>query len=202
MNWFRRLCGVTPRKIVFKNKEFKKYLADVASCSTFRTTHQYVQHGNTSVLLHSIAVAYYSYYLSWYFHLNFRERELVRGALLHDYFLYDWHNSGEGHTFHAFTHARDAFVNAQKEFELSRIEREVIKKHMFPLTPVPPLCREGLMVCLVDKAVPCTKPLNKIHTLCSEKSFCPRCLSLSLWMIFRLTVDHAPITPHLTLNWK
>ena len=87
MNWFRRLCGVTPRKIVFKNKEFKKYLADVASCSTFRTTHQYVQHGNTSVLLHSIAVAYYSYYLSWYFHLNFRERELVRGALLHDYFL-------------------------------------------------------------------------------------------------------------------
>ena len=40
---------------------------------------------------------------------------------------------------------------AQKEFELSRIEREVIKKHMFPLTPVPPLCREGLMVCLVDK---------------------------------------------------
>ena len=151
LNWFRRLCGVTPRKIVFKNKEFKKYLADVASCSTFRTTHQYVQHGNTSVLLHSIAVAYYSYYLSWYFHLNFRERELVRGALLHDYFLYDWHNSGEGHTFHAFTHARDAFVNAQKEFELSRIEREVIKKHMFPLTPVPPLCREGLMGCLVDK---------------------------------------------------
>ena len=70
LNWFRRLCGVTPRKIVFKNKEFKKYLADVASCSTFRTTHQYVQHGNTSVLLHSIAVAYYSYYLSWYFHLN------------------------------------------------------------------------------------------------------------------------------------
>ena len=116
-------------------------------------THQYIQHGNTSVLLHSIAVAYYSYYLSWYFHLNFRERELVRGALLHDYFLYDWHNSGEGHTFHAFTHARDAFVNAQKEFELSRIEREVIKKHMFPLTPVPPLCREGLMVCLVDKGI-------------------------------------------------
>ena len=24
LNWFRRLCGVTPRKIVFKNKEFKK----------------------------------------------------------------------------------------------------------------------------------------------------------------------------------
>lgn len=151
LNWFRRLCGVTPRKIVCKNKEFKAYLEDVASCSSFCTTSQFVQHGNTSVLLHSIAVAYYSYYLSWYFHIKSREQELVRGALLHDYFLYDWHSSGEGHTFHAFTHASDAFANAQKEFDLSRVEREVIKKHMFPLTPIPPLCREGLVVCLVDK---------------------------------------------------
>lgn len=151
LNWFRRLCGVTPGKIVFKDSEFKAYLKDVASRSAFCTTHQYVQHGNTSVLLHSIAVAYYSYYLSWYFHLNFRERDLVRGALLHDYFLYDWHNSGEGHTLHAFTHARDAYTNAQKEFQLSRVEREVIKKHMFPLTLLPPLCREAVMVCLVDK---------------------------------------------------
>ena len=113
LNWFRHtFAGLLPGKLCSKNKEFKKYLADVASCSTFRTTHQYVQHGNTSVLLHSIAVLITVIIFPGISTWNFRERELVRGrfcALL----LYDWHNSGEGHTFHAFT-TLDAFVNAQR----------------------------------------------------------------------------------------
>ena len=31
------------------------------------------------------------------------------------------------------------------------MEREIIKKHMFPLTPIPPTCREAWLVCLADK---------------------------------------------------
>ena len=31
------------------------------------------------------------------------------------------------------------------------VEREIIKKHMFPLTPIPPTCREAWLVCLADK---------------------------------------------------
>lgn len=31
------------------------------------------------------------------------------------------------------------------------MEREIIKKHMFPLTPIPPTCREACLVCLADK---------------------------------------------------
>ena len=132
-------------------KEIKDVLKELDEQGRMKYTQKYMQHSDISVYKHCISVAYTSVELADRLAWNVNRSELIRGALLHDYFLYDWHNSGEGHTFHAFTHARDAFVNAQKEFELSRIEREVIKKHMFPLTPVPPLCREGLMVCLVDK---------------------------------------------------
>ena len=38
---------------------------------------------------HSVAVAYYSYRLAFFLGLSFHARDLVRGALLHDYFLYD-----------------------------------------------------------------------------------------------------------------
>ena len=151
LSLLQRLWRTTPQRLQAKKQEFQTYLTDVADRSAFCSTHQFVQHGNTSVLLHSIAVAYYSYHIAWHLRLRCREKELVRGALLHDYFLYDWHIPKNGHTFHAFTHGRDACRNAQKEFRLSKIERDVIRKHMFPLTPVPPLCREGVMVCLVDK---------------------------------------------------
>ena len=143
----------------------------MASCSTFRTTHQYVQHGNTSVLLHSIAVAYYSYYLSWYFHLNFRERELVRGALLHDYFFTTGTIPAKGIPFMP-SPTLEMLCQRAKGIWASRIEREVIKKHMFPLTPVPPLCREGLMVCLVDKGCSLYETFKQNPYPMLRKKFC------------------------------
>ena len=79
------------------------------------------------------------------------EKALVKGALLHDYFLYDWHEKRKGHHFHGFTHPGTALKNAEKEYELGDIERNIISRHMFPLTVVPPMCREAWLVCLADK---------------------------------------------------
>ena len=39
------------------------------------------------------------------FSIKINEKSLIRGALLHDYFLYDWHKSDQGHRLHAFFHA-------------------------------------------------------------------------------------------------
>ncbi|MFQ9151358.1 MAG: HD domain-containing protein [Blautia sp.] len=47
----------------------------------------------TSVYRHSLAVAYFSCYLAEKLHLKVRTKEMIRGALLHDYFLYDWHEN-------------------------------------------------------------------------------------------------------------
>ena len=82
------------------------------------------------------------------------ERDIIRGALLHDYFLYDWHH----HThkkgwknLHGFTHPETALNNARKEYHLSPREQDIIKKHMWPLTVVPPRCREAWIVTAADK---------------------------------------------------
>lgn len=125
-------------------------LYNVSEKSKLRRMEKFIQHGNTTCLKHTVAVAYYSIKLAELIGIRYKKRELIRGALLHDYFLYDWHSKRK--SLHGFTHPSKALVNAERDFNLSETERDIIKKHMFPLTPIPPMCREGWIVCLVDKA--------------------------------------------------
>lgn len=114
-------------------------------------TKSYMQHGKTSCYRHSIAVAYYSLQIANRFKIKCDKRSLVRGALLHDYFLYDWHVYDRSHMFHGFTHPRYALKNASEDYELNKVEKNIILRHMFPFTLVPPRYKEGLIVCLADK---------------------------------------------------
>ena len=111
----------------------------------------YIQHGSTSVYEHSVKVAYTSLYFARRFRLNIDEKSLIRGALLHDYFLYDWHENDPSHRLHGFTHPKRALINATADWNLSDRTQNIILRHMFPLTPVPPACREAWLVCLADK---------------------------------------------------
>lgn len=124
---------------------------EVCRESSFLMTEQYIQHGITSVYRHSLAVAYYSCWLAERFNIRVRKKELIRGGLLHDYFLYDWHEKCKGRSFHGFTHPGCALRNADRDFDLTMVEKDIIRKHMFPLTPIPPMHREGLLVCIADK---------------------------------------------------
>lgn len=110
-----------------------------------------IQHGDTTVLLHCLAVAYFSLLLAKKLRLRCDRGSLVRGALLHDYFLYDWHQPDRSHRLHGFHHAARALSNAQADLTLTKTEEDIIAHHMFPLTPAPPRCREAVLVCLVDK---------------------------------------------------
>lgn len=113
---------------------------------------QYIQHGDTSCLMHMIAVAYYSDKTAEFLRLKrIHRHELIVGALLHDYFLYDWHDGRKERRIHGFTHPGIAFKNADEDFDLSDIAADIIKKHMFPLTIIPPVYIESWIVCLVDK---------------------------------------------------
>lgn len=80
---------------------------------------------------------------------------------MHDYFLYDWHDGARGRNTHGFTHPAKALKNADRDFTLSDTERDIIKKHMFPLTVVPPKNREAWIVCVVDKVCSVYEALNK-----------------------------------------
>ena len=101
----------------------------------------------------AVESAYLSQYLDAYacFGWQVDRAALIRGALLHDYFLYDWHEKDDSHRLHGFTHPRTALRNACADWTLTDREQNIILRHMFPLTPVPPACREGWLVCLADK---------------------------------------------------
>ena len=73
------------------------------------------------------------------------------GALLHDFFMYDWHDPGNLRLLHGFTHAKEALSNARKQFELNEVECDVIQKHMFPLNIALPKYWETVLVSAADK---------------------------------------------------
>ena len=81
------------------------------------------------------------------------ERALMRGAILHDYFLYDWHDPDPSHRLHGYRHPGTACKNAVRDFNVGKVEQNMIRHHMFPLTPTPPTCREGVILCIADKLV-------------------------------------------------
>ena len=73
------------------------------------------------------------------------------GAFFTWLLLYDWHENDPSHRLHGFTHPKRALINATADWNLSDRTQNIILRHMFPLTPVPPACREAWLVCLADK---------------------------------------------------
>lgn len=130
---------------------------------------RYYQHGVTTIFQYSINVACVSCKIAEKYHLDVDYYALIRGALLHDYFLYDWHVKDRSHRFHGFTHPRRALENADKEFQLTETERNMIYCHMFPLTPIPPSTQEAWIVCVADKI--CALSETMMPLLCRLKVY-------------------------------
>ena len=130
---------------------------------------RYYQHGVTTIFQHSINVACVSCKIAEKYHLDVDYYALIRGALLHDYFLYDWHVKDRSHRFHGFSHPRRALENADKEFQLTETERNMIYCHMFPLTPIPPSTKEAWIVCVADKI--CALSETMMPLLCRLKVY-------------------------------
>lgn len=113
---------------------------------------RYEQHGTTNRLDHSVQVAQYSYWVSKKLKLKLDQKSLIRGALLHDFFLYDWRVRQPGRKgLHAFRHPYIAYKRASNLFDLNKKEKDIIIKHMWPLTIIPPRYIESFIITLVDK---------------------------------------------------
>ena len=65
--------------------------AELESEGRFAMTRRFVQHGGVTVYEHCVRVAVLSCRLAAALGWEVDLGALVRGALLHDYFLYDWH---------------------------------------------------------------------------------------------------------------
>ena len=140
------VCGIL-NKIM---KEFRKYLKELTSDPRICRMKDYISHGRVSTYAHCVRVAHMSYRIDRVLHLCSDKRALIRGAMLHDYYLYDWHHwRGE---LHGFYHPVAAARNAHRDFHLTEKERNIIESHMWPLTLTRvPRSREAAIVCVADK---------------------------------------------------
>ncbi|MEI7884893.1 MAG: HD domain-containing protein [Clostridia bacterium] len=128
---------------------YNKCISDLAETGILHSMEKFVQHSNISCLEHSIYVSYVSFRICRRLGLDYRSA--ARGALLHDFFLYDWHIKGTRRGLHGFTHPHAALTNANKHFQLNKLEKDIIAKHMWPLTISLPKYKESFIVVLADK---------------------------------------------------
>lgn len=133
------------------DKRIKVVYEELTKTGRLAEERKYCHHGDTSVLRHSMQVANLSLKIVDKLKLRVNERSLLRGALLHDYFLYDWHEKDKSHRLHGFRHPSFALKNAKEDYKLNETEENIILRHMFPLVPIPPTCTEAWIVCFADK---------------------------------------------------
>ena len=142
-----------------KKEKIRYYGKDILDSKSIQIQKQCLQHGKRTVFEHSLAVALMCLTINEFLHLKLNERRLIRGALLHDYFLYDWHVKDKSHRLHGFRHPYFALENARKEYELDPVLEDMIVKHMFPLIPIPPKYKESWVLCIADKICASTETI-------------------------------------------
>ena len=135
-----------------KNTEIHAIVEDLITNETVQEMKNYRQHYDTSTYEHCFYVSYISYKICKKLKLDFRAA--ARGGMLHDLFLYDWRNSKKLLNLerpHAFIHPKIALENSSKLFSLSKKEKDIIEKHMWPVTLKLPKYPESFIVTFVDK---------------------------------------------------
>jgi len=148
-----------------QNIEYLECVSDILKHPVFQSMNQFIQHGNTTTMTHCIRVSYLSYQICKKFGWNYRLA--ARAGLLHDLFLYDWHNHAKstGEYFHGLTHPKKALTNARKYFHLTLMEEDAILRHMWPLTPIPPKSLEGLALIYADKMCSTAETFGSVKNL-------------------------------------
>ena len=107
---------------------------------------------------HCIFVSYLSFSICKKFHLN--AVAAARAGLLHDLYLCNWSQTNIGPWKRLLIHPQIALRNAEIH-GLSDLEKDIISKHMWPLTlRKVPRHRESVVVNLADKICACTEMLR------------------------------------------
>ena len=109
--------------------EFKQIVNEICQNPKVKEMTNFMQHANTSCYEHCLRVAYYTYIICKKLNLDYVSA--TRGAMLHDFFLYDWHEHRKVNSFlelHAFSHPKIALnVEHYKEKRVAALERLAVR---------------------------------------------------------------------------
>ena len=141
---------VKDKNIIYKDEQYMEIIRDIIKNDMVQQMKNYRQHFNVSCFDHCLYVSYNLYLICKKHKLDYRSA--ARAAMVHDLFLYDWRKREDGRKgFHAFTHAKTAYNNAIKFLNLNTKEKDIIIKHMWPVTLAFPKYKETFWMIYVDK---------------------------------------------------
>lgn len=128
-------------------------ISDILGSAELEQLKEITHHICTTRFQHCVNVSYYSYIVCRKFRLD--ARSAARAGLLHDLFFYDRkeYNSAKskGQLSHSNMHSMLAAENASRIIDISVLERDIIEKHMWPITKPRPCYKESYVITFVDK---------------------------------------------------
>lgn len=146
--------------------DYNECIKDLLELDEVKQLNNFEQHCHTSRFQHSLNVSYYSYLVCKVLGLDYRSA--ARGGLLHDLFLYDWREVKRPQK-HAFWHPKEALMNAERICNLNEIEKDIIVKHMWPVTIRFPKYAESYIITFVDKYCATMEVTSKFGVFTKEK---------------------------------
>ena len=107
---------------------FKEYAGDILDHEDYEKLNGFMAHGRITLYSHCLDVARLSLRMGR--NKSVDEKALVRGALLHDFYLYDWHDARIDvplFQMHGFTHPIAACERAKERLKINRIPYRPVK---------------------------------------------------------------------------
>lgn len=155
---------------IYEDEEFINIISDIIKNTKVQEMKNYRQHYKTSCFDHCLVASYCCYKYCKKHNLDYIS--CSRAAMVHDLFLYDWRKRQNGRKgLHAFTHPRTAYENANSLFTLNDIEKDIILKHMWPVTLALPRFKESFVLTAIDKRCTINEAIWEIREKYFKKRF-------------------------------
>lgn len=165
-NYNRNFVDVS-RSLSFNEEEIAElypHIEEILNHDRWRDIEQFPHHQDTRAV-HSLQVCCVAWHKAKK-NKRYDAKSVAIGALLHDFFLYDWQcekanldsldikRKVYSPRLHGFIHPLIALDNSYKYFPhlMNKRIADIIIKHMWPLTVNPPKYKEAWLVCLTDKS--------------------------------------------------
>ncbi len=128
-------------------------VSDIIDAPEIKRLQDITHHISTTRYQHCVNVSYYGFIICRKLKLD--ARSAARAGLMHDMFYYDrkeFNSAREkGQLRHSAKHSLIASENAALITEVSEKERDMIEKHMWPMTRPMPRFKETYIITFVDK---------------------------------------------------
>jgi len=137
-----------------QKKELQEFYESLINDPRIKRMEKIPQHRGSNTYLHVLRVAKTSYKMAKRSNFKINFKDLLMGAVLHDYYLYDWRVDRSKLVGHCKNHPQIACKNAKEDFEINAKVENIILSHMWPLNfRVFCKSKEGRVVSYADKRV-------------------------------------------------